>query len=133
MARALTLILAALLFLVAVTVLAKAADKKPTEPASEPSAPIIQPSLVGHWMMTWRGGSGQASFHQDGSYACSWHGQTWTGKWSEVKGVLTVSESTGGGGDPDLVWRVKLKPGARKGVIDDGSDTFSLEHLKPTD
>jgi hypothetical protein len=78
-----------------------------------PEPPAIQP---GAYVMTWHGVDAPVWFHADGFYACRWAGRWWHGRWSQVGGVLRVTEWVMDDPAVQIEWAVTLT-GPRDGSI----------------
>ncbi len=97
----------------------------------DPNPPTPPLPLAGKWTMTWSGGDAPATFHAQGGYECVWiDGTSWYGEWSLSGCALTVKEFQvpPAGKQPEafITWEATLKPGTRKGVLDQGGGDFNL-------
>ena len=93
-------------------------------PMTPPKSPA-QPSLVGEWILEWKGAEGPCVLDQGGGFACIWSGRYWIGTWRIEAGVLTVEEHLPADNEwsrssHQARWAATLKPGTREGLLTDG-------------
>jgi hypothetical protein len=84
-------------------------------PVQGAPAPATKPiRLQGAYVLTWGTKDYQATFHADGRYECyrETDGAYYTGRWSLMNGVLTVTDRLGSS-SVELKWSVRLRAGLK--------------------